>query len=153
MGMLPLIQKLNFKDQPEILILNSPVEFSHVVKEWQDFTHVDLKVHSTIYKFILAFVKNVKEIQELTTIISPILALDVTLWIAYPKKSSKKYTSDINRDIGWQPIGDLGFEGVRQIAIDDDWSALRFRQAKFIKSLKRKNSMVLSKEGKRKLNN
>ena len=149
----PVIQKLNFKGQPEILILNFPGEFNQVVEKWQDLTHVDLKVHSTTYKFILAFVKNAKEIQELASLISPIIAVDVTLWIAYPKKSSKKYTADINRDIGWQPIGDLGFEGVRLIAIDDDWSALRFRQAKFIKSLERKNSMVMSKEGKRKVNN
>lgn len=147
-----VIQKLNFKDQPEVLILNSPSEFNQVQKEWKNLAKLDLKIHSTKYRFILAFVRNAKNIQELTTVISPIIANDVTLWVAYPKKSSKKYTSDINRDIGWQPLGDLGFEGVRQIAIDEDWSALRFRQVKFIKSLKRDKTMVMSKEGKQKLN-
>ena len=39
-------------------------------------------------------------------------------------------------------------EGVRQVAIDEDWSALRFRSAKHIKSLERNPKMALSKEGK-----
>ena len=30
-----------------------------------------------------------------------------------------------------------GFEPVRQVAVDEDWSALRFRRAEFIKTLAR----------------
>ncbi|MBP1154450.1 MULTISPECIES: hypothetical protein [unclassified Paenibacillus] len=52
------------------------------------------------------------------------------LWFAYPKKTSKKYKADISRDEGWQPLIDLGFEGVRLAAIDDDWSDIRFRNAR-----------------------
>ncbi|MDX2442394.1 MAG: hypothetical protein QNK30_01220 [Bacteroidales bacterium] len=150
--MYPLIHKLNFKDQPEVLILNSPDDFMQVLKEFENLAKVDQKIQPNKYEFILIFVKNLIEIKEVAIKIPSIMADDVTLWIAYPKKSSKKYTSDISRDNGWQPLGDLGFEGVRQIAIDEDWSALRFRQAKYIKSLKRDKTMVMSKEGKQKLN-
>lgn len=58
------------------------------------------------------------------------------MWFAY-----------LNRDTGWQTLGDLGFEPVRQIAIDEDWSALRFRRVEFIKAMKR--SFAMSKEGKK----
>jgi hypothetical protein len=56
------------------------------------------------------------------------------LWFAYPKGSSKKYTCEFNRDSGWKVIRSLGFDSVRQVAIDEDWSALRFRRVEYIKS-------------------
>jgi hypothetical protein len=37
------------------------------------------------------------------------------------------------------------------VSIDDDWSALRFRKVDFIKTMKRREGMVLSKEGKAKI--
>jgi len=48
------------------------------------------------------------------------------LWIAYPKKSSGVST-DLTRDVGWKVIEDAGWGGVAQVAIDDTWSALRFK--------------------------
>jgi hypothetical protein len=50
------------------------------------------------------------------------------LWIAYPKKSSGIET-DISRDHGWEPVTDAGWECVRIVAVDETWSALRFRPA------------------------
>ncbi|MDZ7812318.1 MAG: hypothetical protein U5L74_04040 [Ideonella sp.] len=34
-------------------------------------------------------------------------------------------------------LGAAGFEPVRQVVVDEDWSALRFRRAEFIKTLAR----------------
>ncbi|MDG1276314.1 MAG: hypothetical protein P8O16_03470 [Algoriphagus sp.] len=68
------------------------------------------------------------------------LSDDQQLWIAYPKKTSKKYKATINRDSGWGELEAHDFEGVRQIAIDEDWSALRFRKIKYIKTMNRKFS-------------
>jgi hypothetical protein len=59
---------------------------------------------------------------------------DGVIWFCYPKKSSKKYSSGIDRDHGWKVLNDSGFHGVRLIAVDTDWSALRFRNKKYIKS-------------------
>jgi hypothetical protein len=42
------------------------------------------------------------------------------------------------------------FECVRQIAIDEDWSALRFWKAEYIKSMKRDPQKAMSVEGKKK---
>jgi hypothetical protein len=103
------------------------------------------------YDFVLIFVKSCSEIQHYADAVKTALNEDALLWLAYPKKSSKKYQSDISRDDGWQPVGDLGFEGVRQIAIDEDWSAVRFRDARFIKSMSRDKKRAMSKEGKEKV--
>jgi len=48
-------------------------------------------------------------------------------------------------------LGELGFEPVRLVAIDEDWSALRFRRTEFIKTLTRDETRALSAAGKTKL--
>lgn len=58
------------------------------------------------------------------------------LWLCYPKKRGR-ITSDITRDIGWEPIHALGLLGVAQVALDQDWSALRFRLQSEIATLTR----------------
>ena len=50
------------------------------------------------------------------------------LWASYPKGGSGIQT-DLNRDTGWSIITNAGWEGVRQIAIDKVWSAVRFKVA------------------------
>ena len=46
-----------------------------------------------------------------------------SLWIAYPKGNK----ADINRDSVWPIVADYGMRPIGQVAIDDMWSALRFR--------------------------
>jgi hypothetical protein len=48
------------------------------------------------------------------------------LWVAYLKGTSGKST-DINRDSIREYVGTIGLDTVAQIAIDDDWSALRLK--------------------------
>lgn len=50
---------------------------------------------------------------------------DDLAWIAYPKAG--QLGTDLNRDILWRHLLKEGIRGVRQVAIDDVWSALRFR--------------------------
>jgi hypothetical protein len=46
-------------------------------------------------------------------------------------------------------LGKLNFEGVMQVSIDEDWSALRFRHVDYIKTMKRKKA--LSEKGKKRI--
>ena len=48
-------------------------------------------------------------------------------WIAYPKAG--QLGTDLNRDVLAVRIAGEGVRPVRQVAIDDVWSALRFRPA------------------------
>ncbi|CAK9065478.1 unnamed protein product [Durusdinium trenchii] len=72
------------------------------------------------------------------------------LWIAYPKKSSKKYQSDVGRDDSFSAFGKLSYEKVRMVALDDDWSAVRLKAAAHIKTLTRRRETCDSALGKRK---
>ena len=145
----PIFKKLNLKDEQLLLILNAPSSFEPTIADLEP----SIKVVNTIendngYAFILAFVYDAQGIASLAVDMKDSLSQDAKFWIAYPKKSSKKYKTDISRDHGWQPIGDLGYEGVRQVAIDEDWSALRFRHVDFIKVMKRNTKKAMSKKGK-----
>jgi len=86
-----------------------------------------------LYEFCLVFIKKKSELKETVPQSIHNLAEDGVLWFAYPKKSSKKYNSDINRDKGWDLLNSHGFEPVRQVSVDDDWSALRFRNIRYIR--------------------
>ena len=45
---------------------------------------------------------------------------------------------------------EAGYEPVRQVAIDEDWSALRFRKVEFIKTMNRKPEGAISSAGRKK---
>jgi hypothetical protein len=140
--------KLNLKDQKQILVLNAPESFEAELKSLRGVTvQEDLKSAEQI-DFSLAFVTKQKEVDTLGKGIAKKAQGDAVVWFAYPKGSSKKYKSEINRDSGWKILGDRGFEPVRMVAIDEDWSAVRFRRVDFIKTLTRAKEHRMSAAGK-----
>ena len=147
--MTPLLKKLNFKDQEQLHVLNSPESFFGELQEMKSVATVvtDLEEIQGI-EFLIAFVTNKKEIENLVRSIDRKLIGDVIFWICYPKATSKKYSCDFNRDTGFEILGEFDFEGVRQVALDEDWSALRFRKVNYIKNITRKESFALTKEAK-----
>ncbi len=146
-----LFKKLNLKDQSEILVLNAPESFEPELALLRGVAiRRDLKEVKEI-AFSLAFVTKQKEVDALAKAVARKAAGDAVVWFAYPKGTSKKYKCEFNRDTGWAGLGEAGFEGVRMVAIDEDWSALRFRRVEFIKTMKREEKHALSKPGKARL--
>ncbi|SOE21880.1 hypothetical protein SAMN06298216_2331 [Spirosomataceae bacterium TFI 002] len=145
-----LLKKLNFKTQKSMLVLNSPLEFASHLSDFEMFLKVENEIKSQVIEFALIFATKQEEVDQIAPQIDKLIAEDGLFWFAYPKKSSKKYKCEFNRDNGWQVLGELGYEPVRMVAIDEDWSALRFRKAKNIKTLTRDPNWIMSKEGKKK---
>lgn len=140
--------KLNLKEQKQILVLNAPASFEPELKTLRGITiQRDLKSAGEI-EFSLAFVTKQREVDMLGKAIAQKTTGDAVVWFAYPKGSSKKYKSGINRDNGWRVMGDAGFEPVRMVAIDEDFSAVRFRRVEFIKTLTRGKEHRMSAQGK-----
>ncbi len=147
--MTPLFKKLNFKEYKTIVVLNAPPSFEKELAQMA----TEAKIVKDLNKvkeigFILCFVTTQKEVDKMAAAIYPKLMGDVLLWMCYPKGSSKKYTCDFNRDTGWQILGKLNLETVRMVAIDEDWSALRFRKVEFVKTITRRESLALTKGAK-----
>lgn len=77
------------------------------------------------------FAQNKAVLDDIIPKLVPRLEDDALLWVAYPKKSGG-VSSDMTRDNGWDAIYSVGYEPVTQVAIDDNWSALRFRKTELI---------------------
>jgi len=133
-----LLCKLNYKGQERIALINAEEDFAlSLSNELRDIV-IDKEIDPRYpYSFIILFVKSSSEVDHLTPMALHNLMADGILWFCYPKKSSKKYSTDLDRDHGWKSLNDSGLFGVRMVSIDDDWSAFRFRNAKFIKSFKK----------------
>ncbi|MGA2167665.1 MAG: hypothetical protein ABSG62_05595 [Terracidiphilus sp.] len=132
--MATVFEKLNLKDHQEILILHAPESFEKELSCLPVTTiHRYLESLPEI-RFSLAFVTRQAEVDSLAPKIAALAKGDAIVWFAYPKGTSKKYKCDFNRDTGWAALKSAGFETVRAVAIDEDWTALRFRRVEFIKS-------------------
>jgi hypothetical protein len=129
--------KLNLKDQKDIVIENAPASFEPEIASLKGVTVRRSIADAKQVEFSLTFATKQKDVDSLARTVGRKAAGDAIVWIAYPKKSSKKYTCEFNRDSGWPSMGEAGFEPVRMVAIDEDWSALRFRRAEFIKNMTR----------------
>jgi hypothetical protein len=127
-----LWEKLNLGEHREILVVNAPESFAAQLK-----TLARVRVQRRVaaikeVTFALVFVAKQAELDRLSAAIAAKATGDALLWFAYPKGTSKRYTCDFNRDQGWDVLRAAGFDCVRQVAIDEDWSALRFRRNEFI---------------------
>ncbi len=149
--MTPLFKKLNLKLQKTIVVHNSPKSFDTELEQMKDVVHISksIKKNKTI-EFVLCFVTEQKDVDACINEIYPKAEGDAVIWFCYPKASSKKYTCTFNRDTGWGEFGKNNLEPVRGVAIDEDWSALRFRKVEYIKKLTRNESFTLSEAGKKK---
>lgn len=147
-----IFKKLNLKSQVCLLFLNGPDTFVPLCESLSDSLDVSFsKGGQGNWEFALAFATKLEEVESLAENVIPRLEGDAVFWIAYPKASSRKYRCEFNRDTCWASIGARGWEPVRQVAIDEDWSALRFRKVEYISKLTRSEAMMLSEEGKQRL--
>ncbi len=129
----PILKKLFFKGQDPVLLLAAPKEFKKTSEAFGVAVHLHPKGS---YGFILAFVYSQDDAEKTAKIVKKALAENGLFWMAYPKGTSKKYKADINRDTGHALMGKHGLDGVSLVALDEDWSAMRFKTPTLSGSLK-----------------
>jgi hypothetical protein len=95
-----------------------------------------------LYDGILLYVDSKRMLKDKIDMYLKQLKEDGLLWIIFPKAQGQKL--EIRRDSGFEYLGSLGYEPVRNISYSENLSALRFRHKDFIKKLSRKGSMRLS---------
>jgi hypothetical protein len=130
----PLFNKLNLGTHDEIAVFGAPDSFEAELKRLKGVKIQRDPKNPKAVKFGLAFAITQAQLDRLSSILAAASEGDAVLWFAYPKGTSKRYTCEFNRDTGWNVIRGSGFASVRQVAIDEDWSALRFRREKYVKS-------------------
>ena len=129
-----VFEKLNLGSRQEIVVLDAPESLQPELAKLPVITihhHLESVAEA---EFWLVFVTRKSEVERLAPLVARRVKGDAVVWFAYPKGTSKKYTCDFNRDTGWAALKKLGFDTVRAVAIDEDWTALRFRRVEYIKA-------------------
>lgn len=106
-----ILKKLQVKGTNSLKLFNKP-------------PHVKIAtVRGQGTKVVLMFAKDKKELMRCLSAASRHADM---LWVAYPKGSSNVGT-DLNRDILASEMKKKGWESIALIAIDETWSAMRFK--------------------------
>jgi hypothetical protein len=116
-----LSRKLVVKPGQKVLVVNAPAGYAEALEGASVVTRSDPAKADAVH----VFVRDRRELaRHGPKAIAGALA-GATVWIAYPKRSAGVET-DMTRDKGWDAITDQ-IDAVSQVAIDDSWSALRFK--------------------------
>ena len=124
MADIALAKKLQIKPGMKTAIINAPLGYADKLGLGSN-SDLSTTPGSTL-DFVLAFATKAKELNKLIYWVKRALKSDGMFWIAYPKGGSTTKT-DLNRDILRGEVLKLGLSGVSLVAIDDTWSAMRFR--------------------------
>jgi len=115
-------KKLQTKPGQQVAVLNAPADVE------LDFDPADVVEEPAEADAVLLFVTSSADLatREGASLVQA-ARRDALAWVAYPKAG--QLDTDLNRDSLNSLLMERGVRGVRQIAIDDTWSALRFRIA------------------------
>lgn len=125
-----IVDKLGFKPDKRAWMLDVPENLHNIIGLPMVRPEGDIDL-------LLGFAANVAALPPLLDRMLPLYKRGGALWIAHPKKSGS-IRSDLSRDAGWDSLTKAGMIPVTQIAIDDDWSALRVRYRDEVKVITRK---------------
>jgi hypothetical protein len=119
-----LAQKLQIKSG-KLIVMNAPQGYAgQLAQELKDLT-VSTRAAGQA-EAVLLFVNSLAEVDKLMPKAGKLVKPEGMLWIAYAKGASKVKT-DVNRDRLWAAAQPIGWQPIRQIALDEVWSAMRFR--------------------------
>ena len=120
----PLAKKLRWVTGQRSLVLNAPPDYAVLLPSDADVTTDHEGAGS--YAFVQLFVRDRADLAAWLSQAMDAAAYDAVLWVCYPKGGAKAGT-DLNRDSLDDLVKAHGLRAVTQIAIDERWSALRFR--------------------------
>jgi hypothetical protein len=140
----PLAKKLQIKPGKHWLFFNAPDYYLASLEPLPENVSVSFEAKGT-FDGVQLFVKNSYELAETLKIIVPVLKADAVFWITYPKKSSGVVT-DLEMMKSWDETAKYGLGGVAAAAINETWTALRFRPVELTKTSDTCNSEIKQNE-------
>jgi hypothetical protein len=114
----PVAAKLGIKPAQSVFVINPPGDYDALVGGLPPGTTVVRhRPADVVHLFARTLVELAEHGAEATAAVKP----GGLVWISYPKGGASELKRDMLHDAitGWQPV--------TQIAIDETWSALRFR--------------------------
>lgn len=116
----PVAERLQVKGPRRLAVINAPKPVDNQIGARK------ARIEASAADVTLLFVRNRAELDEKLPSVLRSLKNTAIFWLAYPKLTSK-LAGDLNRDNIHKLAPQHGLDTVAQIAIDDDWSALRLK--------------------------
>ena len=134
----PLSKKLGIKPGYALLILDAPDGYRTRLDPLPDGVRIGtVALPDGPFDLVQVFVRSRADVTRHAGAALAALKPGGLLWFAFPKKSAKVQT-DVSRDTGWDALHAAGWEIVSVIAIDNTWSAGRFRPASAVNARPRR---------------
>lgn len=115
-------EKMLMRPGRTIRYVNAPADLPAVLSKDPD----PAPAADALADIILLFANHRAELEALLPPLRAQVAPDGMVWVAYHKGTSPVKT-DINRDSIWKYARTIGFDAVSQVAINEDWSAMRLK--------------------------
>jgi predicted SnoaL-like aldol condensation-catalyzing enzyme len=128
----PIAKKLGMKAGMHALVVAAPPGYLELLAPLPAGVVVSEVMNGT-HQFVQFFAMRKSEIKKSASRLLNDAVTGALVWITYPKKTSGM-ESDLSREVVWEAMSGTGWRAVAAVAIDEVWSALRFRPAKDVKS-------------------
>ncbi|MDK2909822.1 MAG: hypothetical protein PWR20_1389 [Bacteroidales bacterium] len=115
-----LLKKLQYKEGLSVMLAGSGKT------EFPELLSLSRSADKGKADFVILWADNRSELETLFQKTLPLLTPNTIFGIAYPKKSSGR-ESDLHRDEGWETLKSAGYRPLMQVALNDIWTALRFK--------------------------
>jgi hypothetical protein len=125
MGGNPTTKKLGLKPGMRALVVAAPAGYLESLAPLPEGVVMSEALGGT-HEFVQFFATRRSDIEKSAKKLLKSAAPGALVWITYPKKTSG-VESDLSREEVWAAMEGTGWRPVSQIAIDEVWSALRFR--------------------------
>ncbi len=131
----PLVKKLGIKPGQTMVLLHPPNGYLETLGPLPEGVSVDGE-QADGYDVVHLFVRDLEELRRELPGALAAGKPGVLFWISYPKQTGGMQTN-INRDTLWATMRGTGWRPVTQVAVDNVWSALRFRPEEDVARSKR----------------
>ncbi len=109
-----------------VLVLNAPAGFPDRLEPLPAGAEIDEAGHGGEFDVVLLFASGAADLERLAPRTIAAVRAGGRLWIAYPKEGSGVPT-DLAGGAGWETMAAAGMEPAAEVALDQVWTALRFR--------------------------
>jgi len=121
----PLARKLRIKPGHRLAVVNAPEGYRERLEPLPDGARIVDALEPGL-DFVQLYARGSDELAQLGPAAFAAVKPDGLLWVCYPKGGARAGT-DLTRDALWAKMGELDLTGVSLVAVDDVWSAMRFR--------------------------
>jgi len=122
-----IARKLGLNPGMRALIISPPPGYLKLLRPRTEGLAVFPKT-GVAYPFVQVFATRLSDLRKFAKKLSKYATLNALVWISYPKQTSR-LKGDLSRDLIREAMNGPGWRAVSIVAIDDVWSALRFRPA------------------------